>query len=87
MAQIAVVGNLARDRVDGGPPQPGGCPFFAAYALRAIGRPGQILTRCADADREGSSKPLREPRSTGQIPPREAHRFELAHAGEPAGRP
>ena len=46
-----MVGNLARDRVDGGPPQPGGCPFFAAYALRAIGGSGPIVTRCADADR------------------------------------
>jgi sugar/nucleoside kinase (ribokinase family) len=52
MSHVAVVGNLARDRVDGGPPQPGGCPFFAAYALRAILRPGHILTRCADDDRE-----------------------------------
>jgi sugar/nucleoside kinase (ribokinase family) len=51
MSHVAVVGNLARDRVDGGPPQPGGCPFFAAYALRAIERPGHILTRCADSDR------------------------------------
>jgi sugar/nucleoside kinase (ribokinase family) len=50
MSHVAVVGNLARDRVDGGPPQPGGCPFFAAYALRAVAAPGQILTRCADAD-------------------------------------
>lgn len=51
MSDVAVVGNLARDRVDGGPPQPGGCPFFAAYALRAIGGSGPIVTRCADADR------------------------------------
>ena len=51
MSHVAVVGNLARDRVDGGPPQPGGCPFFAAYALRAIGGAGHILTRCADTDR------------------------------------
>ena len=41
MSHVAVVGNLARDRVDGGPPQPGGCPFFAAHALRAIERPGR----------------------------------------------
>jgi sugar/nucleoside kinase (ribokinase family) len=51
VSHVAVVGNLARDRVDGGPPQPGGCPFFAAYALRTVGRAGQILTRCADRDR------------------------------------
>jgi sugar/nucleoside kinase (ribokinase family) len=51
MSHVAVVGNLARDRVDGGPPQPGGCPFFAAWALRALEHPGHVLTRCADADR------------------------------------
>jgi sugar/nucleoside kinase (ribokinase family) len=51
VSHVAVLGNLARDRVDGGPPQPGGCPFFAAYALRAIGGRGRIVTRCADADR------------------------------------
>lgn len=51
MSLVAVVGNLARDRIDGGAPQPGGCPFFAALAFRMLGRRGQILTRCADADR------------------------------------
>src|SRR5438132_2067014 len=51
MPRVAVLGNLARDRIDGGPPQPGGCPFFAAHALRLLGRRGQIITRCADADR------------------------------------
>ena len=51
MPHVAVLGNLARDRVDGGPPQPGGCPFFAAYALRALGGEGLVVTRCADADR------------------------------------
>ena len=51
MARIAVVGNLAQDRIDGGPAQPGGCPFFAAYALHALSREGEIVTRCANADR------------------------------------
>jgi sugar/nucleoside kinase (ribokinase family) len=51
MPRVAVVGNLARDSIDGGPPQPGGCPFFAALALRMLGREGQIVTRCSDADR------------------------------------
>jgi len=59
MAHVAVVGNLARDRVDGGPPQPGGCPFFAAYALRAIEGPGHILTRCADSDLPLFDEPVR----------------------------
>ena len=51
MSRVAVLGNLARDRIDGGPPQPGGCPFFAALAFRMLRRPGQIVTRCADTDR------------------------------------
>src|SRR5262245_19006164 len=83
MSHVAVVGNLARDRVDGGLPQPGGCPFFAAYALRAIERPGHILTRCADADRDLFDGPvealgvpvtiLRGERTSG---------FDHAYAGE-----
>lgn len=51
MPGVAVVGNLARDRVDGGPPRAGGCPFFAVQALQLLGREGQIVTRCSDADR------------------------------------
>jgi sugar/nucleoside kinase (ribokinase family) len=51
MGVVAVVGNLAIDRVDRGPPRPGGCPVFAAQALRALGADGVILTRCAAADR------------------------------------
>jgi sugar/nucleoside kinase (ribokinase family) len=47
---VAVIGNLARDLVDGQPPRIGGCPFYAARALRALGRPGRIVTRCADED-------------------------------------
>lgn len=58
MSNVAVVGNLARDRVDGGQPQPGGCPFFAAYALRSIGGHGRIVTRCADADRPLFEEPV-----------------------------
>jgi sugar/nucleoside kinase (ribokinase family) len=46
-----VVGNLARDRIDGGPPQAGGGPYFGALALRMLDRKGQIVTRCADEDR------------------------------------
>lgn len=58
MPRVAVMGNLARDRIDRGPPQPGGCPFFAALALRLLGREGQILTRCADADRSLFDRPV-----------------------------
>ena len=52
MPRLAVIGNAARDRVDGGPPSPGGCPTFAALAFQLIGREGQILTRYAQSDRE-----------------------------------
>ena len=50
MPRVAVVGNLSRDQVDGGPPRPGGCAFFAVEALRRVGRAGQIATRHARAD-------------------------------------
>lgn len=59
MRRVAVVGNLARDRIDGGPPQPGGCPFFAALALRMLAREGQIVTRCSDRERVFFDGPVR----------------------------
>ena len=83
MSHVAVVGNLARDRVDGGPPQPGGCPFFAAYALRAIDGAGHILTRCADADRplfEGPVAALGVPVTI--LPAEHTSGFDHAYAGE-----
>jgi sugar/nucleoside kinase (ribokinase family) len=58
MSHVAVVGNLARDRIDGAPPQPGGCPFFAAHAFRMLGRDGLIVTRRAESDRELFEKPV-----------------------------
>lgn len=51
MRKLAIAGNVAIDRIDGRPPSPGGCPSFAALALRMLGRDGQILTRFAEADR------------------------------------
>ena len=51
MPRIAVAGNVAVDRIDGAPPSPGGCPSFAALALRMLDRRGQILTRYAEEDR------------------------------------
>jgi sugar/nucleoside kinase (ribokinase family) len=52
MPALAVIGNVACDLVDGGPPRVGGGPFYAAKALRALGRPARILTRCTVADRD-----------------------------------
>lgn len=83
MSLVAVVGNLARDRVDGGPPQPGGCPFFAAYALRVLGKPGHVLTRYADADRPLFDRPvaaLGVPVTV--LPASRTSGFDHAYAGE-----
>jgi sugar/nucleoside kinase (ribokinase family) len=51
MRPIALVGNVAIDHVDGDPPRIGGGPFYGARALRQFGRPGRIVTSCAEADR------------------------------------
>jgi sugar/nucleoside kinase (ribokinase family) len=51
MSSVAVVGNLARDRIEGGPPRPGGGSYFAALALGWLGKPGRVYTRCAPGDR------------------------------------
>jgi len=48
---IAVIGNLSRDTIDGGPPRVGGAPFHAARALRLLGGSSRILARCAETDR------------------------------------
>jgi sugar/nucleoside kinase (ribokinase family) len=50
VARVAVVGNLARDVVDGGAPTPGGCPRFAVDAFRRLGRAGQLVTRFRPED-------------------------------------
>jgi sugar/nucleoside kinase (ribokinase family) len=48
---LALVGNLARDLVDGGPPRIGGAPYYAARAWRVLGTRGTIFTRCGPEDR------------------------------------
>lgn len=58
MRPVAVIGNLACDVVDGGPPRVGGAPFYAARALRALGRPAAIVTKLADQDRDRLLPPL-----------------------------
>jgi len=45
---LAVVGNLSRDLVDGGPPRIGGAPFWAARALRVLGAPALVAAKCGD---------------------------------------
>jgi sugar/nucleoside kinase (ribokinase family) len=55
---LAVVGNLSRDLVDGGPPRAGGAPFWAARALRVLGSRALVVAKCADADRRLLAPPL-----------------------------
>jgi len=55
---IAVIGNLARDTIDGGPPRAGGAPYHAARALRLLGAGSRIVARCAEADRRALVAPL-----------------------------
>jgi sugar/nucleoside kinase (ribokinase family) len=50
--QLAVIGNLSRDLVDGGPPRTGGAPYWAGRGLRALGLPALLAVKCAEADRE-----------------------------------
>lgn len=51
MPPLALVGNLSRDLVDGGPPRIGGAPYYAARAWRALGSRATIVTRCGPDDR------------------------------------
>jgi sugar/nucleoside kinase (ribokinase family) len=48
---IAVVGNLSLDRIAGARPRIGGGPYHAARALRMLTARGEVVARCADADR------------------------------------
>jgi sugar/nucleoside kinase (ribokinase family) len=55
---LGLVGSLSIDRIEGGPPQPGGAPFHAARALRLLARPAVVVTRCATEDRAALVPPL-----------------------------
>jgi sugar/nucleoside kinase (ribokinase family) len=55
---LGLVGPLSIDRIEGGPPQPGGAPFHAARALRLLARPAVVVTRCGAADRSKLVPPL-----------------------------
>jgi sugar/nucleoside kinase (ribokinase family) len=56
--QLALVGNLSRDRVDGGPPRIGGAPYYAARAWRVLGRRATIVTRCGPEERAAYARRL-----------------------------
>jgi sugar/nucleoside kinase (ribokinase family) len=55
---LALVGNLSRDLVDGGPPRIGGAPFYAARAWRALGSRATIFTRCGPDERDDYARLL-----------------------------
>jgi sugar/nucleoside kinase (ribokinase family) len=55
---LALVGNLSRDLVDGGPPRIGGAPYYAARAWRALGTRATIVTRCGPEEREAYARRL-----------------------------
>src|SRR5690349_18999983 len=47
---VTVMGNLAIDVIDGGPPTPGGCASFAGVALAAVDVPGRLVAMGAESD-------------------------------------
>jgi sugar/nucleoside kinase (ribokinase family) len=49
--RLALVGNLSRDVVEGGPPRIGGAPYYAALAWRTLGSRATIHTRCGPEER------------------------------------
>jgi sugar/nucleoside kinase (ribokinase family) len=55
---LALVGNLARDLVDGGPPRIGGAPYYAARAWHTLGAVGTIFTRSGPEDRDAYTRHL-----------------------------
>jgi sugar/nucleoside kinase (ribokinase family) len=51
MTPIAVLGNLTRDVVSGGPPRPGGGVFWSTRALARLGAQAVVTAACSAADR------------------------------------
>jgi sugar/nucleoside kinase (ribokinase family) len=81
--QLALVGNLSRDRVDGGPPRIGGAPYYAARAWRMLGRRATIVTRCGPEERDAY---LRRLSALGLpvvlLPGEQTTSFSLSYDGE-----
>jgi sugar/nucleoside kinase (ribokinase family) len=55
---VAIVGSVSLDRVDGRPPRIGGCPYYAARALRSLHVRAVIAAKCAAPDRSRILPPL-----------------------------
>ena len=83
MRGIAVIGNLALDRVDGSPPRAGGAPLHAARALRLLGGANRIVARAAERDKRtlaGALSALGVPWSF--IPAPTTTAFTIEYTGE-----
>ncbi len=55
---VAIVGSVSLDRVEGRPPRIGGCPYYAARALRSLHVRAVIAAKCAAPDRSRILPPL-----------------------------
>ncbi|MCY4085782.1 MAG: carbohydrate kinase family protein [Actinomycetia bacterium] len=60
MAVIAIIGSTAKDRVDGGPPRPGGTPHYALDAIKLVGSRMVAVTKVGRGD-EALLEGLRSP--------------------------
>lgn len=58
MSELAVIGNLSRDVVDGGEPRPGGGVFWSTRALSRIGAHAVVSAACSTVDRPLLLPPL-----------------------------
>lgn len=58
MPQLALVGNLSQDVVEGGAPRIGGAPYYAGRAWRALGARATLVTRCGHDDRRHFARRL-----------------------------
>jgi sugar/nucleoside kinase (ribokinase family) len=80
---LGVVGSLTLDLVDRGPPRPGGAVVYAAEALRLLGSPASILTRCAPEHREELLPALAGPGlSVDWIPSAVTTAFSFSYEGD-----
>jgi sugar/nucleoside kinase (ribokinase family) len=58
MSALALIGNLAVDRIAGGTPRAGGGVFHGARAAARVGADAVVVTRCAARDRDVVLVPL-----------------------------
>ena len=58
MRPIGIVGSLSHDSSPEREPRVGGCPYYAAQALRLLERPSRIVSKCAEEHRRLLLGPL-----------------------------